>query len=126
MPKMLTAQQRTELLDHVTACQAAYHIDSTPGHRFGGLPSNLQENREALVDYVEELLMEFSAVVVSECPHYLRVEQTPSGAVEIIEGSLPVGSHTLYPLVRAGRALEVPDVDQREQQVAQANKGVTP
>lgn len=53
---MLTEKERTELLDHVSACQSSYHIDSTPGHRFGGLPSNLQENREALVAFVEELL----------------------------------------------------------------------
>ena len=45
-----------ELLDWVSACQSAYHIDNTPGHRFGGLGSNLEENRAAVVEYVEELL----------------------------------------------------------------------
>lgn len=52
----LTDQERTELLDWVSACQSAYHIDSTPGHRFGGLPSNLQENRDELVEHVESLI----------------------------------------------------------------------
>lgn len=46
----------SELLDWVSACQSAYHIDSTPGHRFGGLGSNLEENRQAVVDYVRDLL----------------------------------------------------------------------
>ena len=45
-----------ELLDLVSACQSAYHIDNTPGHRFGGLGSNLEENRTAVVEYVEALL----------------------------------------------------------------------
>ena len=45
-----------ELLDWVSACQSAYHIDNTPGHRFGGLGSNLEENRAAVVEYVKELL----------------------------------------------------------------------
>ncbi|MCG8991786.1 hypothetical protein LH427_01975 [Laribacter hongkongensis] len=45
-----------ELLDWVSACQSAYHIDNTPGHRFGGLGSNLEENRTAVVEYVEALL----------------------------------------------------------------------
>lgn len=52
----LTDEQKTELLDWVSACQSAYHIDSTPGHRFGGIGSNLQENRDGLVEYVEDLL----------------------------------------------------------------------
>lgn len=52
----LTQQERAELLDHVSACQSAYHIDSTPNHRFGGLGSNLAENRQALLDYVEDLI----------------------------------------------------------------------
>ena len=52
----LTEAERTELLDWVSACQSAYHIESTPGHRFGGLPGALEENRQALCDYVEGLL----------------------------------------------------------------------
>jgi|GEM_PF-6206657 len=52
----LTETERTELLDWVSSCQSAYHIDSTPGHRFGGLPSMLEENRRGLCQYVEELL----------------------------------------------------------------------
>lgn len=54
--KPLTEAETTELLDWVSACQASYHIDSTPGHRFGGLGINLQENRESLVEYVNELI----------------------------------------------------------------------
>lgn len=54
--KPLTEAETTELLDWVSACQSSYHIDSTPGHRFGGLGSNLQENRESLVEYVNELI----------------------------------------------------------------------
>lgn len=52
----LTEAQQTELLDWVSACQSQYHIDSTPGHRFGGLGSNLMENREAVVDFVNSIL----------------------------------------------------------------------
>lgn len=52
----MTEEQKTELLDWVSACQSAYHIENTPGHRFGGIGGQLQENREALVDYVQSLL----------------------------------------------------------------------
>ena len=55
-----------KLLDWVSACQAAYHIDNTPGHRFGGLGSNLEENRAAVVEYVEELLTYSAAQVQSK------------------------------------------------------------
>lgn len=58
----LTDEERTELLDWVSACQSAYHIDSTPGHRFSGLGSELQDNREALCDYVNELLASRAAI----------------------------------------------------------------
>ena len=54
--RRLSKAERTELLDWASACQSAYHIDSTPGHRFGALTSNLQENRAGLVGYVESLL----------------------------------------------------------------------
>lgn len=54
----MSAEQRTELLDWVSACQSAYHIESTPGHRFGGIPGNLAENRENLVQYVEQIVQE--------------------------------------------------------------------
>lgn len=46
----------TELLDWVTACQSAYHIENTPGHRFGTLPGVLEANRADLVEYVRELI----------------------------------------------------------------------
>lgn len=52
----LTTQEETELLDWVSACQSAYHIENSPGHRFGGLPGMLAENRAALVDYVNGML----------------------------------------------------------------------
>ena len=54
----LAADERTELLDWVSACQSAHLIDSTPGHRFGGLPSSLDDNRELLVVHVESILAE--------------------------------------------------------------------
>lgn len=54
--KPLTEAETTELLDWVSACQSSYHIDSTPGHRFGGLGSHLQENRDSLVEYVNALI----------------------------------------------------------------------
>lgn len=57
----LSKEELAELLDHVSACQSAYHIDSTPNHRFGGLPSNLADNRQALVDYVEALIAQRQA-----------------------------------------------------------------
>lgn len=46
----------TELLDCVTACQSAYHIENTPGHRFVTLPGVLEANRADLVEYVRELI----------------------------------------------------------------------
>lgn len=54
----LTDEQKSEILDWVSVCQSAYHIDSTPGHRFGGLGSNLAENREALIECIEEYVAE--------------------------------------------------------------------
>ena len=54
--KPLTDAEITELLGWVSACQSSYHIDSTPGHRFGGLGSHLQENRDSLVEYVNALI----------------------------------------------------------------------
>lgn len=45
-----------ELLDWVAACQSAYHIENTPGHRFGNLPGVLEANRADLVEYVRELI----------------------------------------------------------------------
>lgn len=46
----------TELLDWVTACQSAYHIENTPGHRFGNLPGVLEANRADIVEYVRDLI----------------------------------------------------------------------
>ncbi|OQS42284.1 hypothetical protein [Chromobacterium haemolyticum] len=57
-----------ELLDWVSACQSAYHIDSTPGHRFGGLGSNLEENRAELVAYVADLLAAAASQANKETP----------------------------------------------------------
>ena len=48
---------QTELLDWVSACQSAYYIDSTEAHRFGGLGSNLEDNRAGIVEFVSELLL---------------------------------------------------------------------
>lgn len=50
---------QTELLDWVSACQSAYHIDNTPNHRFGGLASRLDDNRADVVEFVEGLLSEY-------------------------------------------------------------------
>ena len=52
---MLSDEQKAEILDWGRACQSSYHIDSTPGHRFGGLGSNLEENQAGLLGYVEEI-----------------------------------------------------------------------
>lgn len=62
----MTEQEKTDLLDWVSACQSAYHIESTPNHRFGGLPGMLQENREALVEYVQSLLDDRDAALAGE------------------------------------------------------------
>ena len=51
----LSDEEKAEILDWVRACQSAYHIDSTPGHRFGGLGSNLAENQQAMLDCIEEV-----------------------------------------------------------------------
>ncbi|MDG3063266.1 hypothetical protein ACFQ4M_15880 [Thauera mechernichensis] len=45
-----------ELLDWVAACQSAYHIENTPGHRFGSLPGVLEANRADIVEYVRDLI----------------------------------------------------------------------
>lgn len=52
----LSAAERTELLDWVSACQSAYSLENHPSGPFMALPGQLQENREALVAYVNELL----------------------------------------------------------------------
>lgn len=52
----LSAAERTELLDWVSACQSAYRLENHPSGPFMALPGQLQENREALVAYVNELL----------------------------------------------------------------------
>jgi len=52
----LSDEEKSEILDWVSACQSAYHIDSTPGHRFGGLGSNLEDNRAELIACVEGIV----------------------------------------------------------------------
>ena len=54
----LTQAERSAVLDCVSACQSAYHIESTPGHRFGGLPGELTDNRRDLIETVEAILAE--------------------------------------------------------------------
>lgn len=54
--------ERAELLDWVSACQSAYHIDNTEGHRFAMCGSNLQENRDGLVGFVEGLISQYAAL----------------------------------------------------------------
>ena len=62
----LTEHEKAELLDWASACQSAYHIENTPGHRFGGITGQLAENRSALVEYVEELLAARAAPPAAE------------------------------------------------------------
>ncbi len=47
-------EMRVELLDHVSACQSAYSMESN-GSRFA-IAGQLKENRQALLDYVLEIL----------------------------------------------------------------------
>ena len=54
----LTPEEAKELLDWVSACQSAYSMESNPKGPFFALPDQLQENRQALVDYVNQLLAE--------------------------------------------------------------------
>ena len=61
----MSEAEKTELLDWVSACQSAYHIDNTPDHRFRGFGSNLAENRKDLVDYVNSLLATHAALLAS-------------------------------------------------------------
>lgn len=63
----------TELLDWVSACQSAYHIDNTPGHRFGGLGSNLEENRSEIICFVRGLI-ESHATAAIEADRQARGE----------------------------------------------------
>lgn len=101
MQKKLTAQQRTELLDHVSACQSAYHIDSTPGHRFGGLPSNLPENRDALVDFVEELLR---AAQVPDGYVLVPIKPTPAMLVALWDHRDSMAGQSENRIAKAGYA----------------------
>lgn len=52
----LSAAERTELLDWVSACQSSYRMEHHPSGPFRALPGQLQENRESLVAYVNEIL----------------------------------------------------------------------
>ena len=61
----MNQEEKTELLGCVTACQSAYYIESTPGHVFGGLPGKLQENRDELVNVVQDLLDAKDAEIAS-------------------------------------------------------------
>ena len=61
----MSEDEKTELLDWVSACQSAYHIDSTPKHPFGGLPSVLDENRKEIVDYVNALLIDRASLLAN-------------------------------------------------------------
>lgn len=61
----LTEAEKVELLDWVSSCQSAYHIESTKGHRFGGLPSMLVENRGGLIEYVNGCLRARAALAPS-------------------------------------------------------------
>lgn len=88
MTTKMTPQQKTELLDWASACQSAYHIESNPGHRFGGLPGALQENRDALVAYVEKLLAEKEAELEA-----LRADKARLDWLET-NGVIPIDSVT--------------------------------
>lgn len=54
----------TELLDWVSACQSAYHIDNTNNHRFGGLGSDLEENRSEIICFVRGLIEIHTAAAI--------------------------------------------------------------
>jgi hypothetical protein len=51
---MMNEYEKVELLDHVTACQSAYLLEGTNSRLC--VPGELQENRTALVQYVQELI----------------------------------------------------------------------
>jgi hypothetical protein len=80
----LTDQERTELLDWVSACQSSYHIDSTPNHRFGGLPSNLQENRDGLVEHVESIIEARLSAQPERKPVWQPIETAPKDGTEVL------------------------------------------
>ena len=67
----LTDNERTELLDWVSACQSAYSMENNPRGPFFALPGQLQENRDSLVDYVNEILE-------ARCQQPQREPLTPS------------------------------------------------
>lgn len=73
-PAEVPMPEMQDLLDWVSACQSAYHIDSTPGHRFGGLGSNLEYNRAELVSTVQEMLRTYGAAcrAAGEAAGYAR------------------------------------------------------
>jgi len=84
---ILTYEETTELLDWVSACQSAYHINSTPNHPFGDNGSTLAENREGLLEYVNSILSEHveSAVLAAITPTvqldgWLPISSAPKGA----------------------------------------------
>lgn len=87
--RALTEDEKRELLDWVSACQSAYHIESTPGHRFGGLSGQLQENREALVEFVNELFAAraSSAATNEAAGQWLPIETAPKDGTYILLGN---------------------------------------
>ena len=55
-PVALTEAEKTELLDWVSACQSAYSLEQNPRGPFFAPPGQLEENRQALVDYVNDVI----------------------------------------------------------------------
>lgn len=94
---MSDTKWKQELLDWVSACQSAYYIESTPGHRFGGIPGALAENREAIVDFVQSLLDEKEARVKELVEALLKCGQ----AIEQTVSEMTVGDR----FTNAGQAL---------------------
>ena len=89
---------QTELLDWVSACQSAYYIDNTEGHRFGGLGSNLEENRAGIVEFVSELLLAAQQPTVND-------SLTDQAVIPAGYALVPVDEPTDEMVVRGAEAL---------------------
>lgn len=53
---LLTEDEKTELLDWVSACQSAYAMEQNPRGPFRPLPGQLKDNRQGVVDCINEIL----------------------------------------------------------------------
>ena len=100
-PAALTDEEKTELLDWVSACQSAYSLKQNPRGPFFALPGQLEENRQALVDYVNDLI----AARAAPKPQREWVSLTDEEIGDIQRSSLVFSAYSSKAFARAIEAL---------------------